>query len=384
MGPEISFVIPCLNEELCLESVLQECFEAGEYSCTSFEVVVADNGSTDSSVEIAQKIGAKVINVPLRGYGEALRAGIAASDGCFVIMGDADGTYAFSDLPKFLDKLRSGCDLVMGNRFEGVIERGAMPPLHKYLGNPVLSFLGRCFFGITIGDFHCGLRAFRKASITSLKLNSSGMEFASEMVIKAALMNLSLSEVPTRLRRGHPLRRPHLRTWRDGWRHLKFMLSYSPSFSYLPLAFSASLLSVLSLALYSLQAPPFTGPNTLIAGASSYFMAITLLVEYVSNKLLINGHLSIDVPARGGRHWIRRMVSEKSINQIFRTSAIAFVAGIAVCALIFINGDIGVSSRLSNSLLFLSSCLITSSFSSYLLASRLSTAQSLGLFKGID
>ena len=381
MGPEISFVIPCLNEELCLESVLQECFEAGDNSGTSFEVVVADNGSTDRSLEIAQKLGAKVINVPFRGYGEALRAGIAGSHGNFVIMGDADGTYAFSDLPKFLEKLRSGCDLVMGNRFRGVIEKRAMPPLHKYLGNPVLSFLGRCFFGIPIGDFHCGLRAFRKASIDSLRLNSSGMEFASEMVIKAALMDLSLSEVPTGLRRGHPLRTPHLRTWRDGWRHLKFMLSYSPSFSYLPLAFAASLLAVLSVTLYSFRAAPFTGPNTLIFGATSYFVAITLFLEYVSNKLLINGQLFHEPPARGRGQWIRRIVSESGTNRVFRVSVITFIFGMIVLAVIFLNSNIGVSSRLSNSLLFAASCLFTSSFLSYLLASRLSTAQSLGLLE---
>ena len=379
MGPEISFVIPCLNEELCLESVLQECFEAGDDSGISFEVVVADNGSTDRSVEIAQKLGAKVINVPFRGYGEALRAGIAGSDGYFIVMGDADGTYAFSDLPKFLEKLRSGNDLVMGNRFQGVIERGAMPLLHKYLGNPVLSFFGRCFFGIPIGDFHCGLRAFRKASIDSLRLNSSGMEFASEMVIKAALMDLSLSEVPTGLRRGHPLRTPHLRTWRDGWRHLKFMLSYSPSFSYLPLAFAASILSILSVTLYTLQVALFTGPNTLILGATSYFVAITLFVENVSNKLLINGHLFGEVPTQVRGQWVKRMVAEKGVNRVFRTSAIALISGIFVFSIIFVNSDIGFSSRLSNSLLFLASCLLTSSFSTYLLASRLSTAQSLGL-----
>lgn len=381
MGPEISFVIPCLNEELCLESVLQECFKAGECSGVSFEVVVSDNGSTDRSLEIAKKLGAKVINVPVRGYGEALRAGIAGSDGRFIIMGDADGTYAFSDLPRFLEKLWSGYDLVMGNRFQGFIEPQAMPLLHKYLGNPVLSFLGRCFFGIPVGDFHCGLRAFRKSSIVSLRLNSSGMEFASEMVIKAALMDLSLTEVPTALRRGHPLRKPHLRTWRDGWRHLKFMLSYSPTFSYLPLAIVACVFSVLSVAFYSLRVAPFSGPNTLIFGAASYFVGIALLVEYVSSKLLIYGHLFKGFPSRARGHWIKRIVSEKGVNQVFRAAALSFAAGLAIIIAVFASGEIGVSSRLSNSLLFLVSFLMTSSFSTYLLASRLSTAQSLGLLK---
>jgi len=159
---ELSFVIPCLNESLCLGSVLQECFAAGRNCECTYEVLVADNGSTDSSVQIAQECGARVVQVRRKGYGEALIAGIDASRGQFVIMGDADGTYAFSDAPLFLARLRAGHDLVMGNRFTGHIEKGAMPVLHRYLGNPVLSFLGRVFFGVPVGDFHCGLRIFKK------------------------------------------------------------------------------------------------------------------------------------------------------------------------------------------------------------------------------
>jgi hypothetical protein len=194
----------------------------------SGEVVVADNGSTDGSQQLAEDAGARVVDIQDTGYGNALMGGILAARGEYVIMGDADDSYDFTNLMPFIEELRNGSDLVMGNRFKGGVEPGAMPPLHRYLGNPVLSFVGRLFFRSKIGDFHCGLRGFRKDSAIALGLQSTGMEFASEMVVKATLAKQKITEVPTTLKkdgRSHP---PHLRSWRDGWRHLRFLLLFSP------------------------------------------------------------------------------------------------------------------------------------------------------------
>jgi glycosyltransferase involved in cell wall biosynthesis len=199
----------------------------------SGEVLVADNGSSDGSQEIARSAGAKVIDVPVRGYGAALIAGINQSNSKYIVMGDADDSYALDNLEPFLTELDNGFDLVMGNRFKGGISPGAMPWLHKYLGNPVLSWLGRLLFKVPIGDFHCGLRAFRSDSIRSLNLKSTGMEFASEMVVKASLNSLKITEVPTTLKPDGRSRAPHLRTWRDGWRHLVFLLAASPRWLFL-------------------------------------------------------------------------------------------------------------------------------------------------------
>jgi len=197
------------------------------------EVLIADNGSSDGSQEIATNSGARVVPIPERGYGSALRGGIAAAKGQYIIMGDADDSYDFTNLSPFLEKLRQGYDLVMGNRFQGGIKPGAMPVLHKYLGNPVLTWLGRLFFGSPCGDFHCGLRGFSKQAIEQLNLRTTGMEFASEMVVKASLYGLKITEVPTTLSPDGRSRPPHLKTWRDGWRHLRFLLMYSPRWLFL-------------------------------------------------------------------------------------------------------------------------------------------------------
>jgi glycosyltransferase involved in cell wall biosynthesis len=230
---ELSIVMPCLNESETLERCIQKARSFLNKNRIQGEIIVADNGSRDGSPEIARRAGVCVVDVPIRGYGAALLGGITSARGKYVIMGDADDSYDFSDLMPFLQKLRDGFELVMGDRFAGGIKPGAMPFLHRYLGNPILSFLGRLFFKSKIRDFHCGLRGFNREAILSLDLHTTGMEFASEMVVKASLYGLNIAQVPTILYpdgRSHP---PHLRTWSDGWRHLRFLLLYSPRWLFL-------------------------------------------------------------------------------------------------------------------------------------------------------
>ncbi len=214
---ELSIIMPCLNEAETLAVCINKAQDFLDKYKVMGEVVIADNGSTDGSQEIATNAGAKVVNVENKGYGSALMGGIYAAEGQYIIMGDADDSYDFSNLNPFLEKLRGGYDLVMGNRFRGGIESGAMPFLHKYLGNPVLTWFGKLFFASPCNDFHCGLRGFRKQSIINLHLCTTGMEFASEMIVKATLNRLKITEVPTTLSPDGRSRKPHLRTWRDGW-----------------------------------------------------------------------------------------------------------------------------------------------------------------------
>lgn len=230
---ELSIVMPCLNEAETLLACILKAKSFLAKSSIQGEIVVADNGSTDGSQQIADAAGARVVHVSKKGYGSALIGGIEAARGEFVIMGDADDSYDFSDLNVFIEALRAGADLVMGNRFQGGIRPGAMPPLHRYLGNPVLSWLGRLFFKNKVGDFHCGLRGFRREAILGLNLQTTGMEFASEMIVKASLHHLKITEVPTILYPDGRSRPPHLRTWSDGWRHLRFLLMYSPRWLFL-------------------------------------------------------------------------------------------------------------------------------------------------------
>jgi glycosyltransferase involved in cell wall biosynthesis len=225
---EVSIVMPCLDEAESLGACIRMAQEGLAAVAARGEIVIADNGSTDGSQEIARGLGARIVDVPSKGYGAALMGGFEAARGRYVIMGDADGSYDFSALQPFLERLREGDQLVMGNRFKGGIEEGAMPFLNRYLGNPVLSFIGRLLFPSSIGDFHCGLRGFRRDILPMLDLQSPGMEFASEMVVKATLNDLRISEVPTTLSPDLRSRPPHLRPWRDGWRHLRFLLLFSP------------------------------------------------------------------------------------------------------------------------------------------------------------
>ncbi|MFC0676970.1 glycosyltransferase family 2 protein [Lysobacter korlensis] len=229
----LTILMPCLNEAETLAACIAKAQRFLADHGVQGEVLVADNGSTDGSIEIARQLGAQVIHVPIKGYGAALIHGIEAARGAYIVMGDSDESYDFSALAPFLTQLDQGADLVMGNRFRGGIAPGAMPVLHRYLGNPVLTFIGRLFFNVDAGDFHCGLRAFRTESIRRLRLSSRGMEFASEMIVKSAVAGLTIREVPTTLSPDGRSRAPHLRTWRDGWRHLRFLLMYSPRWLFL-------------------------------------------------------------------------------------------------------------------------------------------------------
>jgi glycosyltransferase involved in cell wall biosynthesis len=230
---ELSVVMPCLNEAETVETCVRKTLAFFEEQGIEGEVVIADNGSTDGSQKLARDAGARVVPVSDKGYGNALMGGIRAARAPYVAMGDCDDSYDFATLGPFLDDLKDGADLVMGNRFQGGIAPGAMPTLHRYLGNPVLSFVGRLFFGSKIGDFHCGLRAFNKESILRLGLQTGGMEFASEMVVKATLAKYDIRERPTTLDKDGRSRPPHLSTWRDGWRHLRFLMLYSPRWLFL-------------------------------------------------------------------------------------------------------------------------------------------------------
>jgi glycosyltransferase involved in cell wall biosynthesis len=245
---EVSFVMPCLNEARTLEACIRAARKCIDSNGLAGEVVVADNGSTDGSQELARRCGARVVDIAQKGYGHALIGGINAAHGRFVVMGDSDQSYDFAEAMPMIALLRSGSDLVMGNRFKGRIMPGAMPFKHKYLGNPVLSRIGRVVFGVPVGDFHCGLRAFSKAAYEKMDVRTTGMEFASELVIKAKIKGMKISEVPVTLHKDGRDRPPHLRSWRDGWRHLRFMLSLSPRWTlFIPGAVLAGLGVVLGV-----------------------------------------------------------------------------------------------------------------------------------------
>ncbi|HEU0182985.1 MAG TPA: glycosyltransferase family 2 protein [Agromyces mariniharenae] len=273
---ELSIVMPCLNEAETLATCIDKAQGYLARSGVVGEVVVADNGSTDGSQDIARAHGARVVDVPAKGYGSALLGGIEAARGEYVIMGDADDSYDFSRLDPFVERLRAGDELVMGNRFKGGIAEGAMPPLHKYLGNPVLSWIGRVLFRSPIGDFHCGLRGFNRRSILNLHLQTTGMEFASEVVVKSTLGGLRVSEVPTTLDKDGRSRPPHLRSWRDGWRHLRFLLIFSPRWLFLipgAVAFFIGLLGTLFISF----GPIILGDIGFDVSSQVYLAALTVV-----------------------------------------------------------------------------------------------------------
>lgn len=273
---ELSIVMPCLNESETLATCIRHAHTFLAAYGVVGEVIIADNGSTDGSQQIAEDEGARVVNVAEKGYGAALIGGIATARGTYVAMGDADDSYDFEGLGPFVEELRDGADLVMGNRFRGGIEPGAMPKLHKYLGNPVLSLVGRLFFNAPVKDFHCGLRAFRRDSIIALSLRTTGMEFASEMVVKASLTGLNIVEVPTTLRKDGRSRPPHLRSWRDGWRHLRFLMLYSPRWVFFYPGLLLTALGLIATAVL-LAGPVFIGDFGLDIGTMLYASAIAVV-----------------------------------------------------------------------------------------------------------
>lgn len=269
---ELTILMPCLNEARTLPACIEKARAFLMRHDVHGEILIADNGSTDGSIELAQRLGARVISVMERGYGAALIAGSQAARGRYVVMGDADDSYDFSELGAFLDALRKGGDLVMGDRFAGGIQPGAMPPLHRYLGNPVLSFLGRIFYRSPIRDFHCGLRGYRREAILGLDLVCTGMEYASEMVVKATLAKLHIAQVPTILYPDGRDRPPHLRSWRDGWRHLKFLLLHAPTWLFFYPGVMA--LGVGLAFLFLLAGGPLRGPASVLLDIHSMVYAM--------------------------------------------------------------------------------------------------------------
>jgi glycosyltransferase involved in cell wall biosynthesis len=274
---ELSVVMPCLNEAETLAACIRKAQRALREGNISGEIIVADNGSTDGSPEIAKQLGARVVDVSSKGYGSALMGGIRAASGRYVVMGDADDSYDFGHIPRFLEKLRSGADLVMGNRFRGGIQKNAMPALHRYFGNPLLSRLGRLFFrNRVVGDFYCGLRGFRKDAYEKMDLRTTGMEFATEMAVKATVLGMHIAEVPTTLSPDGRSRPPHLRTWRDGWRTLRFFLLYSPRWLFLYPGIALMVVGAL-LGAWLLPAPRKIGEATLDVHTILYAAALVLL-----------------------------------------------------------------------------------------------------------
>jgi len=376
-NPLLSFVIPCLNEAATISAVIEECHQGGQRIEGGYEVIVADNGSSDGSRAIALAHGARVVEVPIRGYGAALSAGIKAAKGHYVLMGDADSTYEFSQAWEFVAKLQQGYDLVMGNRFRGTIAEGAMPLLHRYLGNPILSMLGRMFFGIRIGDFHCGLRAFDREAVRSLNLRCSGMEFASEMVIKSSLMDLAMAEIPTNLRPNPPGRTPHLKTWRDGWRHLKFMLSFSPKYSLLLFSAGLTLLALTLIILFACRMVPFTGPNTMVFAASAAIAAMSILSDYILSREMLYQKFS------GSRKSLSHRVDsllglQKGTDRLFKFGAIALLVSlVAFVSLLAFLIRSSLSSPLAALAGFVGCASMFVSISFYLTATKLTTYRSL-------
>lgn len=326
---ELTILMPCLNERETLAACIDQAQLYLRDSGVSGEVVVADNGSTDGSQEIARAHGARVVDVPVRGYGAALIAGIEAARGRYVIMGDSDQSYDFSKLGPFLEKLRGGAQIVMGNRFKGSIRPGAMPFLHKYLGNPVLSFLGRLFFDVPAGDFHSGLRGFSREAIRGLKLHYPGMEFASEMVVKSRLAGLTFAEVPITLSPDGRSRPPHLKTWRDGWRHLRFLLLYSPRWLFLYPGLAALLLGLFGAAMLARGAVRLSptlviDTHTLVVSCFAILIGVQLLLFSALARRHATAQGMLPPPKRAG--WTR-FLSALTLERLLLLALAIFVLG---------------------------------------------------------
>lgn len=331
---ELTILMPCLNEAETLAACINKANTYLKESGVHGEVVVADNGSTDGSQKIAEEHGARVVNVPEKGYGAALIGGCNGARGKYVIMGDADDSYDFLHLAPFVEKLREGYDLVMGNRFKGGIEPGAMPPLHRYLGNPVLSFIARLFFPCKIGDYHCGLRGYNRESILKLGLVTTGMEYASEMVVKATLNHLKIAEVPTTLKKDGRSHAPHLRSWSDGWRHLKFLLMHSPNWLFMYpglILFFLGLALTVVLSLGNIQIGSVgLGVHTLMYAAAAMMVGFNLVMF----SLFVRSYASVTgfIPTESRLDkWLEETSTEKGVL----LGIFLFLAGIAVTIVAF-------------------------------------------------
>jgi glycosyltransferase involved in cell wall biosynthesis len=371
--PLLSFVIPCLNESRTIAEVIEECHQGGQQIEGNYEVIVADNGSSDGSRDIAIAHGARVVEVLTRGYGAALSAGIDAAKGKYVLMGDADSTYEFRQAWQFLERLQQGNDLVMGNRFQGSIAPGAMPLLHRYLGNPILSMLGRMFFGIKIGDFHCGLRAFDRKALQVLNLRCSGMEFATEMIIKSSLLDLAMAEIPTNLRPNPPGRSPHLKTWRDGWRHLKFMLSFAPKYSLLSVSVLLLLLAASLVFCFILRLAPFTGANSLVFAATLSVASISILSDYLLTREMIYNSLAL----HKSQHSLlvdRLLGLHRGTDRLFKLAANAICVALLLFCILCIFSFRGELSRPASALTGFFACTFAlSSILIYLTAAKITS-----------
>ena len=331
---ELTILMPCLNEAETIETCIRKAQGFLERSGIDGEVLISDNGSTDGSPEIAERFGARVIHVERKGYGSALLAGCDEARGTYVIMGDADDSYDFEHLDAFVDKLREGYDLVMGNRFKGGIEKGAMPWLHRYIGNPVLSFIGRVFFKSNIGDFHCGLRGYKRESILQLGLHTTGMEYASEMVVMSELAGLKIAEVPTTLKPDGRPRPPHLRSFRDGWRHLKFLLMYSPKWLFLypgVFLFVVGLIAgtILAGGIFAVGGVSFS-IHTLLYCMVAVMTGLTMIYFYVFTKLY--AARSRFIPADRVTDRLDRMIEDRGML----IGSILLILGIVVSIYAFV------------------------------------------------
>ncbi len=334
MSIKLTILMPCLNEAetlaICIKKAHQGAHRAG---IKEYEVLIADNGSTDDSKIIAEKENARVIDVPIKGYGAALKAGIASAKGKYIIMGDSDDSYDFLNIKPFIELLEKGYELVMGSRRKGKIMPGAMPFLHKYLGNPILTLIGNLFYGCKLSDFHCGMRAFSKKAILSLGLRTNGMEFASEMVIRASLQDLKRTEIPITLHKDKRSRPPHLRTWRDGWRHLQFMLLYSPRWLFFyPGIATASLGFVIWLLLLRGEVRINNisfDVHTMLAGITMIILG-SFLVFLAAFARLYAARLGL-LPKR---QWLEKIVNKISLEYGLALGVIVFLCG----ALLYMNG----------------------------------------------